>query len=219
MSISATSVLLVDDHPMVIAGVRQTLEMADDIRVVGEALCAREAMDELAVRSIDVALVDINLPDENGLMLLQRIKRTHPHVAVVMLSTYSEEMYALRALRAGADGYLTKGAPLAEVIAAVRTAAGGGKNFSAFLSDLLVRQVQRGEVRGHAALTPREFDIMMRLVAGESTGKIAAQLNRSPKTISTHRSRLFEKLNVQSNAQLTRYAMEHGLIGPTLTSE
>jgi DNA-binding CsgD family transcriptional regulator len=79
--------------------------------------------------------------------------------------------------------------------------------------------VQRGEVRGHAALTPREFDIMMRLVAGESTGKIAAQLNRSPKTISTHRSRLFEKLNVQSNAQLTRYAMEHGLIGPTLTSE
>lgn len=223
MSISATSVLLVDDHPLVIAGVRASLEMVDDIRVVAQASCAREAMQELAVRHVDVALLDINLPDENGLMLLQRIKRNYPQIAVLMLSAYAEEIYALRALRAGADGYLIKGAPLAELVDAVRKAARGGKNFSAFLGELLVRQVQSGDLKGHSeghsALTPREFDIMMRLVAGESTGRIAAQLNRSPKTISTHRSRLFEKLNVQSNAELARYAMENGLIGPSRTNE
>lgn len=223
MSINATSVLLVDDHPLVIAGVRASLEMVDDIRVVAQASCAREAMQELAVRHVDVALLDINLPDENGLMLLQRIKRIYPQIAVLMLSAYSEEIYALRALRAGADGYLIKGAPLAALVDAVRKAASGGKNFSAFLSELLVRQVQSGDIKGHSeghsALTPREFDIMMRLVAGESTGRIAAQLNRSPKTISTHRSRLFEKLNVQSIAELARYAMENGLIGPARTDK
>ena len=195
------------------------LETADDIRVEGEALTAKAAMSELASHDIDVALVDINLPDENGLALLHRMKRTTPHVAVVILSTYGEEMYALRAPRAGADGYVTKGAPLSELVEAVRKVAEGGKHFSAFMSDLLVKHVQAGDIKGHAALTPREFDVMMRLVAGESTGFIASQLNRSPKTISTHRSRLFEKLNIQSNAQLTRYAMEQGLIGPTKNKE
>lgn len=191
------------------------LETAGDIRVEGQAFTAKAAMVEMASLNIDVALVDINLPDENGLALLQRIKRTMPHVAVVILSTYGEEMYALRALRGGADGYLTKGAPLAELVGAVHKVANGGKHFSAVMSDLLVKYIQAGDSKGHSALTPREFDVMMRLVAGESLGAIAIQLNRSPKTISTHRSRLLQKLNIQSNAQLTRYAMEQGLIGPS----
>jgi len=206
--------MLVDDHPMVLAGVQQMLDTAGDIRVVAQAQDAREAMGALASDNPDVAVIDISLPDENGLSLLQRIKRTSPHVAVLMLSGYGEEMYALRALRAGADGYLTKGAPLDEIVGAVRRVADGGKHFSGALNELLVRQLQGGKEKGHAALTPREFDIMMRLAAGESTGSIAAQLHRSPKTVSTHRSRLFEKLNVQSNAQLARYVMEQGLMGP-----
>lgn len=206
--------MLVDDHPMVLAGVQQMLDTAGDIRVVAQAQDAQEAMSALATDNPDVAVIDISLPDESGLSLLQRIKRTAPHVAVLMLSGYGEDMYALRALRAGADGYLTKGAPMNEVISAVRRVADGGKHFSSTLNELLVRQIQGGKEKGHESLTPREFDIMMRLAAGESTGSIAAQLHRSPKTVSTHRARLFEKLNVQSNAQLARYVMEQGLIGP-----
>jgi DNA-binding NarL/FixJ family response regulator len=215
MGARSISVLLVDDHPMVIAGVRQMIETDAAIEVVGEATCAAEAMSQLAVQNVDVALVDINLADENGLALLQRIKRIAPHTAVVILSTYGEEMYALRALKAGADGYLTKGVGLSELIHAVRKVAGGGKQFSSFLSDLLVRQVQCGEIAGNNGLTPREFDIMMQIVAGESITAIAARLERSPKTVSTHRARLLEKLHLHSNAQLARYAVEQGLIGPT----
>ncbi|WP_426196149.1 response regulator [Massilia sp. DWR3-1-1] len=214
MGAKSISVLLVDDHPMAIAGVRQMIETDADIQVVGEAMCAAEAMTQLAIRHVDVALVDIDLPDENGLALLQHIKRMAPHTAVVILSTYGEEMYALRALKAGADGYLTKSVSLSGLIHAVRKVAGGGKQFSNFLNDLLVRQVQRGEIAGKNALTPREFDIMMQIVAGESIGAIAARLDRSPKTVSTHRARLLEKLHLHSNAQLARYAIEQGLVGP-----
>lgn len=212
MSTRKIRVLLVDDHPLVTAGVRHMLGTADDMIVVAQAQGAHAAMIELATCSIDVALVDIDLPDENGLTLLERMKRVMPHVAVLVLSGYGEDIYALRALRAGADGYLSKGAPLEDVVSAVRKVADGGKHFSEFFSELLFRQVQGKGGKPHAVLTGREFEIMMRLVAGDSTSAIAAHLNRSPKTISTHRSRLFEKLKIHSNAQLARYAMEQGLI-------
>lgn len=217
MRTNAIAVLLVDDHPMVLTGIRRMLEAVDDVQVVGEATSASEAMHELAVRHIDVALIDISLPDENGLDLIRRFKQAAPHVAVLVLSGYGEDMYAMRALRAGADGYLTKGAALNELVAAVRKIDNGGKHFSAFLNDLLIRHVQQGEVEEHCRLSSREFDIMMRLVGGASNNSIAAALHRSPKTISTHRSRLFEKLNIRSIAELARYAIEQGLIGPTIT--
>lgn len=212
MSAKIISVLLVDDHPMIIAGMQKMLATTDDIRAIAQAGCASGAMDEVARQCVDVALIDINLPGESGLSLLQRIKRTSPHIAVIIISTYGEELYALRALHAGADGYVNKGTPMKDLLGAIRKVAQGGKYFSAFMNELLVKQVQTGGLKNHAELTAREFEIMMRLVAGDSTGTIAAHLNRSPKTISTHRSRLFEKLNIKSNAQLTRYAMEQGLI-------
>ncbi len=212
MNISHIKVLLVDDHPLVIAGVRQMLETASDIKVAAHAASAEEAMLQLAGGGIDVALIDISLPDENGMALLQRIKRTSPQVAVVMLSAYSEDAYAIRALRGGAHGYVSKGASLDVLLDAVRTAANGGRHFSPELNELLVKQVQSGAIRPRAALTAREFEVMLKIVAGESTSSIAAQLHRSPKTISTHRTRLYEKLHIRSTAQLTRYAMEEGLI-------
>lgn len=218
MNISPISVLLVDDHPLVIAGVRQMLETASDIRVVAQAASAEDAMMQLAARCIDVALIDISLPDENGMALLQRIKRTSPHVAVVMLSAYSEDAYAIRALRGGAHGYVSKGASLDVLLDAVRTAAHGGRHFSSELNELLVKQVQSGAIKNRLALTAREFEVMLKIVAGESTSAIAAQLNRSPKTISTHRTRLYEKLNIHSTAQLTRYAIEEGLISSAMPS-
>lgn len=212
MNNSHINVMLVDDHPLVIAGVRQMLETASDIKVAAHAASAEEAMLELAGGGIDVALIDISLPDENGMALLQRIKRTWPQVAVVMLSAYSEDAYAIRALRGGAHGYVSKGASLDVLLDAVRTAARGGRYFSPELSVMLVKQVQSGAFRQRTALSAREFEVMLKIVAGESTSAIAAQLNRSPKTISTHRMRLYEKLNIRSTAQLTRYAMEEGLI-------
>lgn len=212
MNISHIKVLLVDDHPLVIAGVRQMLETASDIKVAAHAASAEEAMLQLAGGGIDVALIDISLPDENGIALLQRIKRTSPQVAVVMLSAYSEDAYAIRALRGGAHGYVSKGASLDVLLDAVRTAANGGRHFSPELNELLVKQVQSGAIRQRAALTAREFEVLLKIVAGESTSSIAAQLHRSPKTISTHRTRLYEKLHIRSTAQLTRYAMEEGLI-------
>ncbi len=195
------------------------LGTADDIIVVGQALSANAAMAELDCRMINVALVDIDLPDENGLTLLARIKRLMPHIGVLVISAYGEELYALRSLRAGADGYLSKGASLPDLVSAVRKVADGGKHFSEFLSELLFRQVQGHSKKGHTVLTGREFEVMMRIVAGDSTGDIAAHLHRSPKTISTHRTRLFEKLNIHSNAQLARYAMEQGLISSVMVNE
>jgi DNA-binding NarL/FixJ family response regulator len=219
MSIKVFSVMLVDDHPMVLAGILQMLETSEEFKVVALANDANAAMTALSAHSIDIAIVDIGLPDESGLTLLQRIKRTAPHIRVIVLSAHGEEMYALRAMKAGADGYLTKGAQMQTVLDALQRVANGGKHFSALLSELLVKQIQGRNKFGYATLTPREFDIMLKLVAGESTGSIAEQLHRSPKTISTHRTRLFEKLNIHSNAQLARYAVEHGLIGPTPTKK
>ncbi len=212
MNTSHIKVLLVDDHPLVIAGVRQMLETASVIKVAALAASDEDAMLQLAGGFIDVSLIDISLPDENGLALLQRIRRTSPQVAVVMLSAYSEDAYAIRALRSGAHGYVGKGASLDVLLDAVRTAANGGRHFSAELNELLVKQVQSGAIRPRAALTAREFEVMLKIVAGESTSSIAAQLHRSPKTISTHRTRLYAKLHIRSTAQLTRYAMEEGLI-------
>lgn len=216
MAFNNISVLLVDDHPIVIAGVRQMLETNHRISVVADAQCAGDAMTKLCLNKIDVAIIDISLPDEDGLALLRRIKLTHPHVAVIILSAHGEDLYALRALRLGADGYVTKGASMETLIEAVHKSAAGEKHFSAFLSDLLVRQLQGEHKIGTTCLTPREFDIMVQMVEGASTGTIATALNRSPKTISTHRARIFEKLRVKSNAQLARYAIEHGWISSTV---
>ena len=211
MQTDAVQLLLVDDHPLALAGARCVLQ-AGGMEVVAEAQNSAEAMAALASHRIDVAIVDITLADESGLALLDRIRRLYPAAKVLMLSTHAEDVFAMRALRGGASGYLTKGAPAELLIGAVRTIARGGRHFSAELSEHLLRVVYGGATRHHDSLAPREFEVMMRLVNGESNGSIAEQLHLSPKTISTHRMRIFQKMGVGSVAELTRLAIEEGLL-------
>lgn len=212
MGISATRVMLVDDHAIARAGIRLMLETAGDIAVVCEAATMAEAMDTLAACSVDVAIVDISMPGKSGLDMLRAVRAQHPHIAVLMLSTHPEETYAVRALKQGAAGYLTKDVSLATLLVAVHKVAAGGKYFTAALGERLVTQLQSGSLAGHEALSKRELEVMTRLAAGETVTMIGATLFLSPKTISTYRTRILEKLGAANNAELTRYAMEEGLI-------
>ncbi|HEU4372920.1 MAG TPA: response regulator transcription factor [Telluria sp.] len=212
MATELLKVVVVDDHAIARDGICLMLGTAADIVVVGEAGTAQAAMAAIAACAVDVALVDISLPGRSGIDLLRMLRARRPEIAVLMLTTHPEETYALRAMQNGAAGYLTKDVSIGVLVAAVRKAADGGKYFSAALGERLVLQLQGGGVGGHEGLSKREFEVMVRLAAGEAVGAIGAALSLSPKTVSTYRSRIFDKLGLASNAALTRYALEEGLI-------
>lgn len=206
------TVLLVDDHAIARNGVRLMLGTAPDISVEGEAGNAVEAMARVAERSFDVALVDIKMPGKNGLDLLKTLRAECPRMAVLVLSTYSEEIYAVRALKSGASGYLTKDAPTTTLVEAVRKAAGGGKHVSPALLEKLATLVGGGPSGDHEELSNRELEVFKLIAQGESLVRIGEMLHLSPNTVTTYRSRILEKMGMSSNAELTRYALEHGLI-------
>jgi DNA-binding NarL/FixJ family response regulator len=201
-------VLLVDDHAIARNGARQMLGAGEDLCVAGEAADAAEAMALLAAESFDVALVDITLPGKNGLDLLKDMRRGWPAMAVLMLSTYSEDIYAVRALKLGAAGYLSKDVQTAVLVNAVRKAAAGGRYVSAALADRLAGLAGAG----HARLSNRELEVLKLLVAGHSLVCIGALLQLAPNTVTTYRTRILEKMAFDSNAELTRYALEHGIL-------
>ncbi|MCE3262469.1 MAG: response regulator [Pseudoduganella sp.] len=206
------TVLLVDDHAIARNGVRLMLGTAPDISVEGEAGNAVEAMARVAERSFDVALVDIKMPGKNGLDLLKTLRSECPRMAVLVLSTYSEEIYAVRALKLGASGYLTKDAPTNTLVDAVRKAAAGGKHVSPALIEKLATLVGGGPSGDHEELSNRELEVFKLIAQGESLVRIGEKLHLSPNTVTTYRSRILEKMGMTSNAELTRYALEHGLI-------
>ncbi|MYN03708.1 response regulator [Pseudoduganella sp. DS3] len=206
------TVLLVDDHAIARNGVRLMLGTATDISVEGEAGNAVEAMARVAERSFDVALVDIKMPGKNGLDLLKSLRSECPRMAVLVLSTYSEEIYAVRALKLGASGYLTKDAPTPTLIEAVRKAAAGGKHVSPALLEKLATLVGGGPSGDHEELSNRELEVFKLIAQGEPLVQIGEKLHLSPNTVTTYRSRILEKMGMSSNAELTRYALEHGLI-------
>jgi DNA-binding NarL/FixJ family response regulator len=212
MTLPSIRVLLVDDHAIARNGVRLMLGTAEGITVAGEACNAPEALQRLAEAEYDVALVDIQMPGKNGLDLLRQLRTDYPRMAVLMLSTYSEDIYAVRALKAGASGYLTKDAPTATLVAAVRKAAAGGKHVSPALLEKLASLIGGGGAEGVEALSNRELEVFKLIAAGESLVKIGEILHLSPNTVTTYRSRILEKMGMASNADLTRYALEHGLI-------
>ncbi|MES2149560.1 MAG: response regulator transcription factor [Pseudomonadota bacterium] len=212
MGARAIRVLLVDDHAIARGGVRLMLETCADFQVVGEADSAPAALSVLARTEVDVALVDIGLPGKNGLELLVQLRSEKPTLAVIMLSAHPEEMYGVRALKAGAAGYLTKDAPTPLLLAAVRRVAAGHKFIGAELAERLTLAVCGAGVADHELLSDREFDVMKRLASGESLVDIGQALFLSPKTITTYRTRVLEKMGFSCNAQLTRYALEQGLI-------
>jgi DNA-binding NarL/FixJ family response regulator len=204
-------VLIVDDHTVARQGLRLMLSGADDIDIAAEAASGAEAL-QLLQQRFDVALVDISLPDKNGLDVLKAAREQQPTLAVLIVSMYAEELYAVRALKHGAAGYLTKNSSPAELVAAVRKAAAGGKYVSAPLLQRLAGMLCHAAAGSHENLSDRELDIFKMIAGGDSLVQIAAALHLSPSTVTTYRARILDKLGMKSNADITRYAMEHGLL-------
>jgi DNA-binding NarL/FixJ family response regulator len=212
METQKIKVMLVDDHAIARNGVRLMLGTADDILVGGEADNAQHAMQLAQAGHFDVALVDITMPGMNGLDLLRLLRAAKPRLAVLMLSTYAEEIYAVRALKLGAAGYLTKDAPTDVLVAAVRKVAAGGKYVSPSMLDKLASLIGGGGAATHEALSNRELEVFKLIAAGESLVLVGKALNLSPNTVTTYRARILEKMGLSSNAELTRYALENGII-------
>ncbi|PMS19806.1 DNA-binding response regulator [Trinickia dabaoshanensis] len=212
MATETIKVLLVDDHTIVRNGVRLMLSSAADIEVAAEAASAIEATRAIEAQRFDVALVDIALPGKNGLDLLKSMQASHPELAVLILSTYAEDIYAMRALKLGAAGYLTKDSSAATLIEAVRKASKGGKYVSPSLAERFASVMSGKSASTHEVLSDRELEVLKLLARGESLVNIGERLHLSPKTVTTYRSRILDKMGLGSNAELTRYALENGLL-------
>lgn len=212
MSRSAIQVLVVDDHALARRGIRLMLGEAGDIDVVGEAGSGAEALGHAALDRVDVAIVDLSLPGSGGMELLRSLRRRRPPIRVLILTSYSADTYAARARENGAAGYLTKDTGVDALIGAVRQVARGGHFFYPKAGASLVAHLRNGNQPGHAMLTHREMQVMTRLAIGQPLTRIAEALHLSPKTITTYRARIFSKLGIASNAELTRYALEEGLV-------
>jgi len=206
------SLLLVDDHTIVREGVKRILEPLAPEWTVLEAATAFQALECLRREPVALAIVDLSMPGMSGLELIRRIKTEYPTVAVMVLSMHAEEQYAMRAFKAGANGYLTKDSAATELTMAVRKVAAGGAYVTASLAERVVQQLS-GIARAprHSELSDRELDVLQRIVAGQRLTDIAEALHLSVKTVSTHKTRIQDKLQLPSTAALIRYGLEHGL--------
>lgn len=213
----ALRIALADDHTILRHGLRLLLERQQDFSVAGEASNGREAVELVASALPDVVILDIAMPILNGIEAAQKISSAHPRTAIIILSVHSDESYILRALKAGARGYLLKDSPEGDLIQAVRAVASGKAFFSPAVSKVLaedyVRQVrQHGLEDPYDLLTARERELLQLIVELKPTKEIAELLNLSPHTIDTHRGNLMQKLNVHSIPELVLYAVRKGLI-------
>lgn len=206
-------VLVADDHAVVRRGLVQILTEAPDMVVAGEASTGREVLQAVWKHDYDVLVLDIAMPEGSGLEVLQQLQTLKPDLRVLILSMYPERQYAVRALKTGAAGYLTKESVPDELIAAIRKVARGGKYVSQSLAEQLASEL-RGEVEKepHQTLSDREYQVMTLLAAGKSVTDVAEELSLSVKTVSTYRARILDKLNLKSIAEIIRYALEHGLV-------
>jgi DNA-binding NarL/FixJ family response regulator len=210
-------IVLADDHTVMRGGLRLLLEREPGFGVVGEASNGREAIQLAEEHSPDVVVMDVAMPTLNGIEAAARIVAAHPRIAIVILSMHSDESYVLRALKAGARGYLLKDSAEADLIQAVRAVSDGKAFFSPAIGKLLVedyvRQIrQRGVEDSYELLTPRERELLQLLAEGKTTKEIAATLNLSPYTVDTHRGNLMQKLNLHSIPELILYAVRKGVI-------
>jgi len=208
-----TRILIVDDHEVVRRGTRQVLVEGFPGATFGEAASAPEATAALGGQTWDLLILDINIPGRSGLEVLEEVRRLWPKLPVLVLSAYPEEEFAVRCLRLGAAGYLTKNSASDELVAASRKALEGGKYVTAALAERLAA-VLGGDVRSepHEALSGRELQVLRLVATGHTLKEIAAELRLSEKTIATYRSRISEKLGVSTNVELTRYALQHKLV-------
>jgi len=206
-------ILLVDDHEVVRDGVRRILDKQPGATTFGEAGTAPEALELVREQDWDVVLLDISLGGRDGLEVLKEIKQLRPRLPVLILSMHSEELFARRALKAGAAGYVTKGSPRAELAQAVDEVIKGGVYVSPTLAEKLVLDLREGTDRPpHETLSDREFEVLRLIASGKTVGEIADILSLSAGTISTYRARILEKMGMKTNAELTHYAIQNKLV-------
>jgi len=206
-------VLVSDDHPIVREGVKQILSETTDIVVAQEASTGQEAIAYLWKNDFDVVLLDISMPGRDGLETLRELKTIRPKTPVLILSIYPEEYYAVRVLRGGASGYVTKSSAPDELISAIRKVASGGKYISPTLAERLTYELDKDLSRPlHESLSDREYQVMRMIASGKAIKEIASELCLSIKTVSTYRARIFEKLGIKNNATLVLYALQNNLI-------
>ena len=204
-------VLLADDHGLVREGLRGILAKGADIEVAAEAGNGDEVLALVRKHEFDLALLDLSMPGLSGLALIKRLKFERPKLRILVLSMHGEAQYAARALKAGASGYLTKDSAAAQLLGAIRKIAAGGVQISEAAAAQLIGASPTGDTPLHEALSDREYEVLRQIVAGRTVTDIADALSVSVKTISTHKARILQKLNLAGTADLVRYAIEHGL--------
>jgi len=205
-------VLVVDDYPLFRRGVKDLVNEGFQGAKIGEAGNAFEMLELLRRRPWDVAVLDINMPGMNGLDALKQVKQEFPKLPVLILSMYPEEQYAIRMVKAGADGYLTKSSAPEELVKAITKVRGGGKYVSPSLAEALIVTIRPDTAKEpHQWLSDREYQVLCFIGSGKTVGEIAGRMNLSVSTISTYRARILEKMRMKTNAELTRYVLQHGL--------
>lgn len=206
-------ILLADDHAVVRHGVKQILADAFAGAAFGEAQNAHELLELVGKDRWDIVVLDLNMPGGNGLEALKQIKLDHPQLPVLILSMYPEDQYAVRTIRAGAAGYLNKESAPEELVQAIHKILHGGEYISADVADELVQYARHEDDQPlHKHLSDREFQVLCLIASGKEVKEISSELGLSAKTISTYRARLLEKMNMKTNAELTHYAIQNGLI-------
>ena len=206
-------ILIADDHAIVRQGLKQILAETSDLVVAGEAANGQEVLEQIRQNDCDLALLDLAMPGRDGLETLKELKREIPKLPVLILSIYPEEQYAVRALKAGASGYLTKESAPEELIAAIRKVSQGGKYISASLAEKLAHHLELAdEGPVHDKLSDREYQVMLMIASGKTVKEIADEMCLSVKTVSTYRVRALQKMGMKNNSAFTYYAIKHGLI-------
>jgi DNA-binding NarL/FixJ family response regulator len=205
-------VVVVDDHAVVREGLKRIIAESPNMTVSGEASSGNEALDVVRATPCDVLVLDITMPDKNGMDVLKQIRSESPRLPVLILSMHSEDQYAVRMLRAGAAGYLSKETAPVKLVEAIRKVVRGGKYVSASLAERLVFDLDKESKLPHELLSDREYQVLCMIASGKTVGKIAEELNLSVKTVSTYRARILEKLEMANNAELTRYAIKASLV-------
>jgi len=207
------NVVVIDDHAVVREGLKRIISENPGMAVTGEAGDGYEAMKAVKGNPCDVVLLDITMPNKNGLDVLKEIRAESPRLPILVLSMHAEDQYAIRVLRAGAAGYLTKESAPVKLVQAIRKVVRGGKYVSPTLAEKLVFDLDSDPDKiPHESLSDREFQVLCMIASGKTVGQIAGELALSVKTISTYRVRILEKLQMKNNAELTRYAIKQGLV-------
>ena len=205
-------VLLADDHQLVREGLKQILAAAPGIEVRAEAASGDEALALVRANEFDLALIDMSMPGLSGIALIKRLKLERPALRLLVLSMHGETQYAARALKSGASGYLTKDSASEQLVGAIRKVAAGGVYITDAAAATLIRPTLARDQPSHEQLSDREFEIFRLLAAGQGPTEIAEKLRLSVKTVSTHKMRILEKLQLGNTAEIVRYALEHGLL-------